>query len=102
MSSRLTEKTIGCFKYDLKFHKHETGEFNTYEAFYNYNRAVKHLGEYEEANTLRPIEEWGEDYGDCLWWNSVPEPMYVGNPLCSDFPDYVTHFTRIKKPLNEK
>lgn len=45
---RLTEKTIGCFKYDLKDFKHKPKEFNDYDAFYAYNMAVKKLGEYED------------------------------------------------------
>lgn len=45
---RLTEKSIGCFKYTLKDHKPKAGEFNDYEAFYNYSTAVKILGELED------------------------------------------------------
>lgn len=57
---RLTEKTIGCFEYDLKNHKHVVGEFSSYDTFYNYSTAVKRLGQYEdtgftpeEINSLR-------------------------------------------------
>jgi hypothetical protein len=46
---RLTKPTIGCFKYDLKDHVHVTGEFGAYDAFFNYNMAVKRLGEYEST-----------------------------------------------------
>ena len=52
---RLTKETIGCFKYDLKNHKHEVGEFATYDAFFNYSMAVKRLGEYEDTG-LEPEE----------------------------------------------
>lgn len=45
---RLTEKTIGCFQYDLKDFKHKIGEFNDYDAFFAYSMAVKRLGELEE------------------------------------------------------
>lgn len=45
---RLTEKSIGCFKYILKDHKPKAGEFNDYDAFYNYSTAVKRLGELED------------------------------------------------------
>lgn len=45
---RLTEKSIGCFKYILKDHKPKAGEFNDYDAFYNYLTAVKILGELED------------------------------------------------------
>ena len=53
---RLTEKTIGCFKYDLKDHEHKIGEFATYDAFFNYSMAVKKLGEYEDAEEKRLSE----------------------------------------------
>lgn len=45
---RLTEKTIGCFQYDLKDFKHKVDEFNDYDAFFSYSMAVKRLGELEE------------------------------------------------------
>lgn len=45
---RLTEKTIGCFQYDLKDFKHKIGEFGDYDAFFAYSMAVKRLGELEE------------------------------------------------------
>lgn len=97
---RLTEKSIGSFKYDLKNFKHKAKEFNGYDAFFAYNNAVKRLGELEEANEPKPIEEWGEDYGDCLWWSfPIVEPPYCGTPLDSDFPEYVTHFTQITLPI---
>ena len=53
MMERLTKKTVGCFKYDLKDHEHKIGEFGTYEAFFNYSMAVKKLGEYEDAEEQR-------------------------------------------------
>jgi len=46
-----------------------------------------------------PLEDWHEDDSDCLWWHfPVVEPPYCGSPLDMDFPDYVTHFTRIIAP----
>lgn len=50
MSERLTEKSSGCFKYDLKDFKHKVGEFNDYDAFFAYNMAIKRLGELEEEH----------------------------------------------------
>lgn len=42
----------------------------------------------------RPKEDWHEDFGDVLWWKfPVEESPYVGNPLCSDWPGYHTHWT---------
>lgn len=98
---RLTEKTIGSFKYDLKNFTHKAKEFNDYDAFFAYNNAVKRLGELEDANVPNPIEEWHEDDGDCLWWFfPIVEAPYCGSPLDVEFPNYVTHFTRITLPLN--
>lgn len=46
-----------------------------------------------------PLDKWHEELGDCLWWKfPITEPPYCGSPLDSDFPDYVTHFTRIICP----
>ena len=53
MMDRLTEKTIGCFQYDLKNFDHKVGEFGTYDAFIAYSLAVKKLGEYEDAEEQR-------------------------------------------------
>jgi len=100
---RLTKKVIGCFGYDLKEHNHEIGEFDTYNAFFNYNMAVRQLGKYEDANEPKPIEEWGEDYGDCLWWSfPIEEPPYCGTPLDCNFPNHVTHFTRLILPMKSE
>ena len=52
---RLTKKSVGNFKYDLKDHEHIIGEFATYDAFFNYSMAVKRLGEYEDTG-LTPEE----------------------------------------------
>lgn len=59
-NERLTEKTAGCFGYDLKNLIHKTGEFADYNAFYSYNMAVKRLGEYEEIGTVEEFKELKE------------------------------------------
>src|SRR5690625_4173312 len=83
---RLTKKTIGCFKYDLKDHKPIVGEFNDYDTFFNYSMAVKRLGGLEDKLEPIPAEDWHEDDGFVLWWRlPIEEPPYVGNPLCDDF-----------------
>lgn len=47
----------------------------------------------------RPLEEWGEDYGDVLWWVfPIEEPPYVGSPLDENWPGYHTHWTPIDVP----
>lgn len=50
-----------------------------------------------------PLEDWEESDGEALWWKfPVVEPPYVGSPLDDDFPDYVTHWTRIVVPRAPK
>lgn len=47
----------------------------------------------------RPLEEWGEDYGDVLWWKfPIEEPPYVGSPLDENWPNYHTHWTPLVVP----
>ena len=54
-------------------------------------------------NKLMELDEWDEEYGDCLWWEfPVIQPPYLGNPLDVDFPSYVTHFTRIIVPEDKQ
>ena len=51
----------------------------------------------------RPLEEWGEDYGDVLWWTfPIEEPPYVGSPLDENWPGYHTHWTPIIVPQPPK
>lgn len=52
---RLTQRTIGAFKYDLKNCKHEPKEFNNYHTFYAYSNAVKRLGELEDKEEPRQV-----------------------------------------------
>lgn len=101
---RLTEKTIGCFRYDLKDFNHKSKEFNDYDAFFAYNMAVKKLGELEDKLTLRKLEEWHEDIGDVVWWKiPIEEPPYVGSPLDSAWiEDYYTHFYELILPLESE
>lgn len=52
-----------------------------------------------KPETAREFREWDEFDGDVLWWKlPVVEPPYVGTPLDDDFPDYVTHWTKIVVP----
>lgn len=51
----------------------------------------------------RTLEEWGEDYGDVLWWKfPIKEPPYVGSPLDEKWPAYHTHWTPIVMPQPPK
>lgn len=55
---------------------------------------IQKLVSVDEPPIARPLEEWHEDYGDVLWWKfPIEEPPYVGSPLCSDWPEYHTHWT---------
>jgi hypothetical protein len=70
---------------------------------YNIEQLESEIGHYqqkiERLNTPRPIEEWGEDYRDCLWWSfPIVEPPYLGTPFDADFPEHVTHFTKFLVP----
>ncbi len=48
-----------------------------------------------------PKDFWDETDGPVLWWRfPVVEPPYVGSPLDDDFPDDVTHWTRIVVPID--
>ena len=44
----LTRQSVNNFKYCLKDHKAKIGEFNDYDAFFDYSMAVKRLGELED------------------------------------------------------
>jgi hypothetical protein len=62
-------------------------------------QAAVELDEAHEATALRSLDAWNEEDGDVLWWAfPVVEPPYCGSPLADDFPDYVTHWTRILVP----
>ena len=99
---RLTEKIIGCFEYSWKDHKPVIGG-NDYDTFYDYGMVVRQLGRLEDMLEPKPIEEWHEDIGDCIWWHfPVEEPPYVGTPNDCNFPDHVTHFTRLVMPIMEE
>ena len=112
---RLTEPTIGCFKFDIKDHKHEVGEFNTYEAFYNYNVAVMRLGEYEETGLMpdeitamkaeneqlhkdknREIDSWNNT--DC---NTCPiSNLEACDEICSSKADLIKYIAQLRAKLD--
>lgn len=44
-----------------------------------------------ESSPLRPFAKWHEDEGDVLWTSwPIVEPPWVGTPLDSDWPWFVT------------
>lgn len=97
---RLTRKALGCFEYSLKDHKPKIGGFGDYDTFFDYSMAVRRLGKLEDSLEPKPIEEWHEDDGDCLWWKfPIEEAPYCGSPLDEDWPGYHTHFTKVIEPI---
>lgn len=65
--------------------------------------AEEALREKAARENPRRLEEWGEEYGDCLWWKfPIAEPPYSGSPLDAAWPEYHTHFTKICYPHEPK
>lgn len=63
-------------------------------------RAVSRISALQEdwAMLHAPMsrDAWHEDDGAVLWWKMpIKEPPYVGTPLDDEFPEYVTHWTRL-------
>ncbi len=55
------------------------------------------------GDLARPFHEWQESDGEVLWWRfPVVEAPYVGSPLHDDFPETVTHWTRLVVPTAPK
>lgn len=98
---RLAQRLALCGPDELKL------ELRAFEQFI-FQRAINGIA--DRYRKLRPIEEWHEDMGNCLWWRlPIDEPPYVGSPLDSDWPltdpnddgetdDYYTHFTHLLEP----
>ena len=69
---------------------------------------VEVADEYINYNTLAPIEQWCEDYGNCLFWRlPINEPPYCGTPLDvawseNNLGEYYTHFTILTEPVGEE
>jgi hypothetical protein len=58
---------------------------------------------YVERPTMRPREDWHEDFGDVFWWHlPIEEPPHFGCPLSSDWPEngdeYYTHWSAVQYP----
>ena len=64
---RLTEKSIGSFQYCLKNHKPKVGEFNDYDAFFDYSMAIKRLGEIEDKIMNGTLVETPCKVGDTVY-----------------------------------
>jgi hypothetical protein len=58
------------------------------------------LAQYNQFKIAKPISEWHEDLGPCLWWIfPICEPPYSGTPLDCNWPEYHTHFTRLTNEM---
>lgn len=97
---------------EMTFSIGEDGTLTKYEEPYSsieckteedYNRLLELLEKGKNAEKLNTIEEWNEDDGNCLWWRfPIEEPPYCGTPLDCNFPDNITHFTRLTIPKESK
>lgn len=103
---RLTEgnETVG---YRLKDYgsTNLVSMYRNYDVFFAHLQSTQRLGFLEDMLTLRPVEDWGEDDGSCLWWDSdtiEQEPMYVGSPLDSCWDDTMKYFIQIPNPLKKE
>jgi len=106
ISERLTQRNIaGVAVYKTAYECERCGEAIYRLPDYGNGSPTERLAKYEEYNTLRPVEEWHEDYGDCLFWKlPIMEPPYCGSPLDSvweerGYDEYFTHFTRLTPPI---
>lgn len=53
-------------------------------------------GEVRHLIDVHPRDAWHEDVGPVLWWKfPICEPPYSGDPRDEDFPEHVTHWSRI-------
>jgi hypothetical protein len=60
----------------------------------------RELNDYSDVRIERERDAWHEEDGPVLWWKfPVVEPPYAGTPLDDDFPEYVTHWTRVQTPF---
>ena len=63
--------------------------------------AVNFILDFINKNKLKTLDEWNESDGDVLWWKfPVNESPYCGSPLDTEFPDYLTHWTKFVVPNN--
>lgn len=56
------------------------------------------IAEFQRTHTLRPLQEWHEDFGPVMWWLlPVQEPPYCGTPMDCSWPGYHTHWSHLPK-----
>ena len=90
---------------DFTYHKRDTNGERMYIGtthFATELEAYKYL--VKTLTTLRPEAEYGEDYGDVLWWTlPITEPPHCGSPLDSNWQEGIyTHWTPLPIPNEEK
>lgn len=61
------------------------------------SRFLAYIESHEDSLKLYPIDEWGEEDGDVLWWRlPVEEPPQVTSPISSDWTEnYYTHYSKL-------
>ena len=97
MAEMTIEKAIGIISF-ARNHRKECGVAAS-DFDHAIDVALTALCEKQEQLVARPYSDWGEDYGDVVWWNfPIGEALYVGTPLDASFPDYVTHWTPLIVP----
>lgn len=107
ISERLTTEKYKNFGYSLKNYGSDNlvGLYREYDVFWEHQKSIYRLGYLEDLITLRNVEEWYEDMGDCLWWRNeeIEEPpIYIGSPLCDDWNDELRYFIQIPNPIIKK
>lgn len=99
---RLTNNTVAGYTLKDYGDSNLTSLYKNYDVFFAHLKATERLGVLEDMITLRSKEDWDEDFGDCLWWDSkeiTEPPHYVGSPLDSDWDDTMEFFVEIPIPL---
>ena len=102
-SERLTNNTVAGYTLKDYGDSDLIGLYKSYDVFFAHLKATERLGRIEDMITLRPKEDWDEDFGDCLWWdsNEIVEPPYVGSPLDTDWDDTMKFFIEIPNPIKK-
>lgn len=102
MTQRLTESTVAGYTLKNYGSDNLVGLYRDYDVFFAHLQATERLGRLEAMLTLRPVHEWKEEYGKCLWWaeNAVDEkPSYIGSPMEADYNEQMIYFVEIPKPF---
>lgn len=92
---RLTEMSVGSFKYCLKDHNSKVGEFNDYDAFFDYSMAIKRLGELEdkiERGELCDRKETAKEIFDHIREYAIKDNCIIWRVYFSDLEEIAKQF----------